>query len=154
MEMMDLFELFKRMNDSSTKAAIITMELDHKLYRSSFDNVPKIIKEVINPTPQSVCVSPNNFFNELNREIMNKLISGGIPQYLLKYFFDFIIRPRPEQKEGPKVFGMEDLKFGFVIWLMCCFFSTIVFTVEVALFNLRKYAGLISLVRTLKRKLF
>jgi hypothetical protein len=152
MEMMDFFVLFRTMNDSSKKAAVITMELDVKLYRSVFENVPKTIKEIINPTPQSICVQSNNFFNKLNREVMNKLISGGVIQHYLKYFFDFLLKPRPESKEGPKVFGVEDLKFGFIIWLFSCCIATSVFVMEIISFNLRKCVGLICLIRTLNGK--
>jgi hypothetical protein len=119
-----------------------------------FENVPKTIKEVINPTPQGICVQANNFFNRLNRDVMNKLITAGITQYYLKYFFDFLVKPLPESDEGPKVFEFKDLKFGFVIWLTSCFFASSVFLIEILCFNSQKCVGLISLTKIIKRKMF
>lgn len=103
---MEMFKLFRNMSDPSLKAAIITTEADMKLYRAAYQNVPKTIQEVINPTPYSICVRANNFFADLNRDVSNAILTAGIPQYFFEYLTKHVMKPLLEPPSEPKVFSI------------------------------------------------
>lgn len=148
---MELFRLFRKMSNSSLKAAIITTESDMKLYRAAYVDVPKTISEVVNPSPYSICTYRNNFFAALNQQVSNAILTAGIPQYLFEYLTKYEMKPLMGPPKEPKVFDVEDLEFGFVIWLVACLLSTIVFFFEIPHKQLaiklrrciRRYVGLL-----------
>lgn len=151
---MDLFVLFSQMTDSSLKAAIMTTENDMKFYKTGYTDVPATLKEVISLVGFSICVPKNNFFTVMNQKVMNALISGGIPQYLIDFYTNFELRPMLIPRKDPKVFDIDDLMFGFIIWLVACLISITAFLIELIVFYVTNFIGLIWFKNLLKSKIF
>lgn len=63
---------------------------------------------------------------------MDKLVEAGIPQYFLEYMYQFYFFDRNEP-HGPKVFSIDDLHFGFVVWLVTCSIALAAFLGELTL---------------------
>lgn len=74
----------------------------------------------------------NHFLFDVTKNVVNELIPSGIPQYL--YIFHKWIRFSRTSVykyfKSPKIFNIEDLSFGFVLWLIACGISFIVFVLE------------------------
>lgn len=93
----------------------------------------------------------NNFMFNLTEEVTQYLIQAGIPQYMRQYVTNFHFHLRKESRR-PKVFKIEDLQFGFEVWIVACGVATGVFVVEVLLTYLKGVFGLAGLLMNLKRK--
>lgn len=125
-----MYDIFLHLDDPATKAALPTSETDLKFIRAGFANVPNILEEQINFAPDGVCVHHESFFAQLSHKVSSDLISSGIIQHQFNYFLDFEIKPLVDLPKGPKVFAIEDLKFGFIVWLIACGISLIAFAGE------------------------
>jgi hypothetical protein len=128
------------MSNSSLKVALPTTEVDMKVIRTEF-NLPNILKESINFAPFAICTRKDHFFAHMSNKISNGLISGGIIQYWYSYLLDFEAKPLQSEPMGPKVFEVEDLKFGFFVWLSACAISLAAFVVEILCKNVEKIIG-------------
>ncbi|CAG9810965.1 unnamed protein product [Chironomus riparius] len=60
----------------------------------------------------------NNFFFHIFDETVQKLIPSGIMAQLLQNCFPFEVKSK--SKKDAIVLSIEDLDFGFIIWLGCC----------------------------------
>lgn len=150
---MELFGMFRKMpNDPSLKAAILIYELDMRFNKAGLTSLPATLKEVISLNGFGVCVSRKNFFMTLNHKVMNSLISGGIPQYLIDFYTKFDLRPILIPEKDPKVFDVDDLMFGFIIWLVACGVSITVFIIEVTFYHLRIFVGKVLLFNYIKSR--
>ena len=57
----------------------------------------------------------------LIEDTMRLLIQGGIPQYIKRFIILFCFKEsRQIEISEPKVFSVDDLAFGFVVWLVAC----------------------------------
>jgi hypothetical protein len=92
-----------------------------------------------------VSVMRNNFIYEITENVMSALIPTGIPQYFAKFMEKVILRGRPEISKEIKKFSLEDLKFCFVIYLMACSASLGAFLIEILVFNVRNFVGILGL---------
>lgn len=155
MRFVDLFEL--RINDSSAKMAFFMHE-DLKAEIAHQMGVTGIkLKE--NLMTNSVCfvIGSNNFIFELAETVIERFIQAGI----VKYLFEFQGSLKEAVDDEPEVFSLNDLSFGFFIWLVACSVTLIVFACEVAIFWARiagkklvqNIIGLIYFVRLLKQRL-
>lgn len=121
------------MSDPSRKVAIPTMNHDYKIIRAAIKNPPKVLNDGNSMHVYSICVwNRKPFFGRSNIKISNALIEGGIIQYLFNYLLDFEVKALEEPPKEPKVFEVEDLKFGFMVWLAACGVSVIAFLIEVS----------------------
>lgn len=120
------------------KAAIPLSYADLKLLKMSFRKVPRILKEHLIAPPEGICVYRNNFASHLNTKVMNALITAGIPQYWYKFVVEFELRSPPEPPRMPKVFSIDDLKYGFIIWLVAISVSVAAFLLEFSTFYAAK----------------
>jgi len=90
---------------------------------------------------------PNNFFLHIIDKETQRLTSAGIMNHLLNLIFkdkcSFTFR-----KEW-KVLAMENLQFGFVIWLCSCAVTAVVFVAEVMfwIIMIKVKRGLIGYIR-------
>jgi hypothetical protein len=151
----DIFAMFRAMkNEPSMRAAIVTFQMDMLLYKAGFRNTPDTLKEVIGFGGYSLCVQKNNFFSALSHKVMNQLISGGIPQYLIDYFIKFDMRPLLQPIKEPKKFEFDDLMFGFIIWLVACGISITVFIIELTIFYGRNLSGMACIINFMKSKIY
>jgi hypothetical protein len=152
---MDLFLMFRQMpSDPTLKAAILTTELDMRFYKTGYSDIPTTLKEVISLGGFSLCVPKNNFYSSLSHKVMNKLISGGIPQYLIDFYTKFELRPMLTPRKDLKVFDVDDLMFGFIIWLVACGISITVFIIELTVFYVKSFVGVACLMTLLKSKIY
>jgi hypothetical protein len=150
----DLFAMFRAMKtNASMRAAILTFQMDMLFYKAGYRNTPDTLKEVINLGGYSLCVQKNNFFSSLSHKVMNQLISGGIPQHLIDYFTKFDMRPLLQPIKEPKIFGIEDLMFGFIIWLVACGISITVFIIELTVFHVRRFLGVVCVITLLRSRI-
>lgn len=72
----------------------------------------------------------DSFLFHLTEEILRDLITGGIPQHLVKFYEEILYPPLLEDLAGPKVLRIDDLSYGFIIWLVSCSIAVAVFVAE------------------------
>lgn len=69
---------------------------------------------------------------------MSKLVQSGIPKNFEKQIYENVFKPRLGEEEEKKVFSIEDLKFGFVIYLVACVGAILAFIGEILWKKCRK----------------
>lgn len=126
------------MSDPSLKAAIPTCEADLRVISTAY-NMPKVMKEYVHLPPHEICVYHDNFLAHLNWKITHAMASNGILKYWFDYFLNFDMKPLSDPPSGPKVFDIEDLKFGFHVWLIACGVSALAFFSEILYFNVKAW---------------
>lgn len=134
----ELYDIFNKLLDPSVKAAFPTSKIDLKIIEAAYGDERKMLREEINFPPSGVCVHRNSFFAQLSKKMSSALITSGILQYWLDYLLTFdahqtVFLPPPE----PKVFAIEDLSFGFTVWLVACGVSTLAFMIEILYFFIK-----------------
>lgn len=90
----------------------------------------------------------NNFIYGVTEVVMSALVDNGIAQYFLSYISNFVLRPFPRDERVPEKFNIEDLEFGFFIFLVCCAASIFVFVAEIIVFHIREFVALKGFLRT------
>lgn len=111
---------------------------------------PRRLKERLIGSTIAVGVARNNFLFPLLNEVFDQLISGGIPQHLKKFHDErlmYVRRVRAQKNETIKdSFTMDDLDYGFKIWIITCGVSSLVFLLEFLVVYLK---FLLSCIRNL-----
>lgn len=70
----------------------------------------------------------------LMQDVISRLIPSGIPQHLLKYYeWSRFRESLSKNTKIPKVLKMEDLEFGFILWIGSCAFTVVAFACEIVL---------------------
>ncbi|KAG5669302.1 hypothetical protein PVAND_017190 [Polypedilum vanderplanki] len=142
------------------KTAFFINDNNHKQFNGIFGKTLETIKnERISKSITASMGKNNLIIYELNK-LLNQLIPSGIPKYLSDYGFWLKFRPRDEViVDTKKILSLNDLEFGFVIWLVSISIAILVFVVEILRFLSRKYfrklIGLIGfeiLLRKILRK--
>lgn len=83
-------------------------------------------------------IARNSILSESLNEVLEKLGPSGIIQYLIN--FDSWVTYRNFKSAAakvPRVLTLNDLSFGFVLWLVACLISVIGFAVEVTEYNIK-----------------
>lgn len=102
-----------------------------------------------------VGVMKNNFIISVTDRAMGRMIQNGIPQYFLSYLDQVDFHAIPPDIEEPKVFELDDLAFGFYVFLASCGISFLAFLAELSYFYGKMHLALIVFLRALtSRKLF
>ena len=101
----------------------------------------------------------NSILYPIFDDVMRNLIPSGIPQYLPIYHSKLLFGGYEESDEKlPKVLSLDDLAFGFILWLIACGISITAFTVELMIHGVirtsKKILGLYVLLVILRRKMF
>ena len=99
----------------------------------------------------------NNHAYWLLVKTMRKLVPAGIPQFIRNTVYDFRLKyALPPVLKGPKVFTFEDLKFGFVIWLIAISIALTAFIIEIVKFHgvlvTKSIVGLYFLLKFIRRR--
>jgi hypothetical protein len=85
-----------------------------------------------------VAIVRNHILFQLAEDILQHTIATGIPQHLRQYQKDFILKLEPVvEDDEPKVLTLEDLAFGFNIFLIALGISCITFVLEVVYFYIK-----------------
>ncbi len=116
---------------------------------------PLKLKEELLTIPVDFVVTRNHFSFELIQEVAKLTIPFGIPQWLNKNNLHFLYGSIFDNREfGPSVLTVEDLDFGFFIWLAACGISSLTFIVEIftLLYRLlrRKIGEVLAIIWILK----
>lgn len=111
---------------------------DYHILKALLKNTPKLLKQETYTYMYGIGVYKHNFMFKLTQNVTEKLIQTGIHQYFFKYLMDYYFYERIEAR-GPKVFSIEDLHFGFVVWLVACGFSIGAFLCELLFVYSKKW---------------
>jgi hypothetical protein len=135
-------KLWLRLSDPSEKVAYLDNRIGFVANRAMFKNPPVMMKEKLQKILYGVSLMRNNFLYDITESVMSGLIEGGIPQYFLTYIEDVVLREKPSDPIEPKKFGVEDLQFGFVIFLVACGVSISAVMIELIYFHFGKFLRL------------
>jgi hypothetical protein len=140
-------------NESAKLAVLITENPAHKGVR---------LKEILFTDTAGLVMRRNQFLYWLTEETLRDLITGGIPQQLVKFYEDINYPLKKEDPADPKVLSIDDLHYGFVIWIVASYITLIAFIAEflmnffiVKLWNgvkknLQKLLGIIFVMKWLR----
>lgn len=97
----------------------------------------------------------NSFIYEVLNEVLEKTIPAGIPQHLIEYHTWLMYKKyEPNEDSEPRVLTVDDLTFGFVLWMGSCGIAILGIAFEILKFNLNKvwnsFAGLWMLSKFLR----
>jgi hypothetical protein len=120
------------------------------------------LKQSFLTSPLGVRFSRNHFLYKKTDEVTQRLTSAGIMKNLWNDFHNQF-KPIPKDIKEPKVLNVDDLRFGFIIWLVACGISSSVFLSEIIICIMRKlwkllkkmlqkFLGLIFFLKLLKWK--
>lgn len=81
----------------------------------------------------------NSFYYGILNQVLDKIIPTGIPQYLIEYHSFLIYKKHePIDDSEPRVLTVDDLCFGFVLWLGSCAVAIVGFFFELFKFSVFK----------------
>ena len=133
------------------------LTLDVESYHISkllFKKNPRNLNHHFSANVKGVATFRNAHSYWLIEDTMRILIQAGIPQYIKKFIILFCFKETREvEVKIPKVFSINDLEFGFVVWLVACSVAIAGFLCELMWFyckeGLRNFVGLCCIVRFL-----
>jgi len=149
----------KYFDDSSAKLAFFIEDIQYALYDSLCKGSAVRLKNFIGSSfTVAVYTTHRSFIYKHLNLILEKLIPAGIPQHLYElHKFMLFKKYEPIMDSGPKVLTIDDLSFGFVLWLGACGISVAGFVLEMLMFQLRKvlrtFIGLWGILRILRWRL-
>ncbi|KAL7013039.1 hypothetical protein ACKWTF_015166 [Chironomus riparius] len=134
-------------NNSSLKLAFIhTSQFFKNTNSVCKGSLVKVKKFHMNAIPAGLGLNVNSILSPIFNNIMDRTIAAGIPQYLESFSSEFFFGKYQEiEDKMPKVLTLEDLSFGFTLWLCACGMSISMFIFEC----LREFLALIGLLYNL-----
>jgi hypothetical protein len=98
-----------------------------------------ILKETIIPIQMGFSFPKNHFLFHATNDAVQRCLDSGIIQSKKQFYFEFCTPAEidPEIFE-PKVFRLQDLAFGFVVWLTSVLIAIVIGILEVLCFYLKK----------------
>lgn len=149
-----IVKLYKNfIKDDTRKLAFFMPDIVERQLYEAFNIKGIILNQRYFVTNVGLATSNNHFIFHLADDVMQNLISAGIAQYLEKFYTD-LDYPRYQEENGkePVVLSIDDLNFGFVIWLVASGVSVMAFICEI-LHNckvfLSNFLGLILFLKLL-----
>lgn len=121
------------------------------------------LKETLFSDNVGLVMPPNQYLYWLIEETLQKIIPTGIPQHIKNFHLEVCYPPKDVEEVGPQVLTIDDLNYGFVIWIVAIFITLIAFFFEflmdrivIKILNgvkkyLRKVFGLILVVTWLTK---
>jgi hypothetical protein len=99
------------------------------------ENLPIYLKQRFPSDFSGLSIFKYNFISHISYSTMEKLIESGIPQYFHNFVFEHILDlGTSDGNLKAKAFTLNDLSFGFTIWLYACAISGGVFVAEILVF--------------------
>ncbi|KAG5666813.1 hypothetical protein PVAND_014823 [Polypedilum vanderplanki] len=162
----EFYDLYKKaLNGKNTeKFAFFTSHTIHKIISSEVENSLSIMDEENEKFSMLLVLEMSNndiLFSHLDY-VMQNFVSNGIAKHLVDYAMWFLSRPYDvEIEDTRRILSMNDLEFGFVIWLVACFVAFLAFIYEIFnLFFKRKFRnilrnifGLFEFLKVLKARM-
>ncbi|KAL7011826.1 hypothetical protein ACKWTF_014475 [Chironomus riparius] len=107
------------------------------------------------PSLTPLVTAPNSFMYRTFKDVMERLIPAGIPQHLYEYQeLKMFKKYEPENHKNPKVLTVNDLLFGFVLWIGACGMSVVGFMIEIINLKLRlifgNFVGFFAILKLLR----
>lgn len=96
------------------------------------------LKDQLMAIPVAWATQHNDRMFSLLNNVTEGLITGGIVQYLDKYNIENQFHNWIEEKVGPQKLSINDLRFGFQIWLVSCGIAIVIFLIEISVVNSKK----------------
>lgn len=125
-------------NDSH-KYALIMEEQTEQIYSYENNIFPLYLKERFLSVPVGIGLVKNHFLFHLLEEVVQGLTTGGITQHLWKFYREVDLSLPKVQPHGPSVLSLDDLSFGFLIWLVACGVAFGAFFMEIFYFWMVKF---------------
>lgn len=129
----EIIEMYiKSIKDDRRRLAFFMPDIIQRQLYDVFKIRGIILKQRFFVTNVGLSLTSNHFMYPLANDVMRNLISGGIAQYLEKYHTDLVYPYYYEEEaKEPIVLNIEDLSFGFVIWLVTSGISFVIFIYEI-----------------------
>ncbi|KAL7015192.1 hypothetical protein ACKWTF_016332 [Chironomus riparius] len=143
-------------NSSDKLAFFLPTKLVNSYSSSCHGSLAPIKNFHMNTIPGAFAMTKNSILYPYFEDVMEKLIPSGIPQYLPD-FHAFLLYGNYKNldMETLKVLTLDDLSFGFILWLIACAISMIGFLIEIVFASISKafksVVGLILLLQAIKR---
>jgi hypothetical protein len=145
--------------ESDAKYAFFVHDQYHAQLNAKFKKSLTIMSGLVLTKPYALAMVKNcMLFGQLSYFI-DRLLPTGIIQHLFDFGVWDFFRTHMESEQDPRrVLSLDDLEFGFVIFLAAIFVSFLVFFYEVILALrmrqwLRDFIGLVDFLRVLKARL-
>ncbi|KAG5667753.1 hypothetical protein PVAND_015723 [Polypedilum vanderplanki] len=115
-----------------TKFAFLVTTFDHVHLNSSLKNSLTIMDNEKITLGISHIMGSNNMLIEAINYIISRFISNGISNHLIEFGSWDLWRPFDIETEDPrKILSLDDLEFGFVLWIFSLSFPIICFLYEI-----------------------
>lgn len=127
----DFFYLYHtQSHNSSANLALVINDVSRnnlELVKRVFWN--KIPSFSLYNSHQAFVTEKQAFYTRMMRKTVNRLIDAGIIKFILSKYHKINTKPL-EDDDGPKILSLNDLAFGFNIWLGFCALSIVALILE------------------------
>lgn len=115
-----------QINNSSAKLAFFN-EAEELMFKP---NALKL-KEQLFSDRIGISMKMNHPMFALITDISENLISGGVLQHIYKFYYDLAYPKMPQDLKEPEVLTIDDLRHGFIIWIVASSVTVFVFFIEI-----------------------
>lgn len=131
----------------------VTVDYDsYKIIKAILKRMPRKVNDDFSFTNKAVGVFRNNYAYKLVEDTMKILIDAGIPQHIRKIVHELFRNIVKDTESKVKVLNVDDLKAGFVTWLVTCCIAIIVFLMELFWFyGIQSSIGFFCFSKILRR---
>ncbi|KAG5671218.1 hypothetical protein PVAND_001427 [Polypedilum vanderplanki] len=140
---------------SKIKYAFFVNEIEHASWNLTYKASLPVLENERLKKSIALSVFKNNILQHQMNEVIDRLIPMGILKFLSDYGRWYVNRPVDAEIEDPrKILSMNDLEFGFVIFLGALAFSIVVFICELLSLSMRRFLknlfGLFEFLRVIR----
>ncbi|CAG9809591.1 unnamed protein product [Chironomus riparius] len=120
----------QNINDSSKKIAYFVPHTAATEYDFECKSAGHQLDQILYSTHIGYAVYRNNFIYDLLQNVTQQLIPAGIPQHLAKLNQWIIFKSHKEiAYKSPSVLTIDDLRTGFLLWMVACCITIGVFVI-------------------------
>lgn len=112
------------------KTAILIQERILDVFASHHGSHHKKFNEKLLALSVGISTIQNNFMFNIFEDSVQHLTSAGILQWMMIFYREYFFPPSSEDPKGPQVLKVDDLSFGFEIWLIASAFALTAFVIE------------------------
>jgi hypothetical protein len=156
--MMD--DLIVNLHDNHMKRSAFIITNYHLQQLEHFYHVsPHVLKDPVFSATIGFIMFKNHFTSNLISTVSGQLIDAGILQHSYAFANWMLWRPnyKKELSIEPQVLKINDLSFGFYIWLVACGVCVVGYLLEILKFKMRrptlKLVGLVHFLLLLRERL-